>query len=142
MFEYIFHSTHCRAKIETTSCSILERQRQQQWSQTTHETTPYGFDDYGLVLANGEIIKDPSLAAMSLPQQHHYLYNFNPFFKSALQESEFFKVPNVFAQETHLFFSHSHLSLMKSSVGSNYWGHASVVNLRHLYGQTVIIVLL
>ncbi|KAK9935648.1 hypothetical protein M0R45_022741 [Rubus argutus] len=87
-----------RAKIETTSCSISERQ--QQWSQTTHEMTPYGYDDYGLVLANGEIIKDPSLAALSLPQQHHCLYNFNPFFKSALQESEFFKI-NKLQDEKH-----------------------------------------
>ncbi|XP_050374003.1 myb family transcription factor MOF1 [Argentina anserina] len=70
-----------RARIENTSCSIPERQ-QQQWSQTTHETAPYPFDDYGLVLANG----------VSLPQQQRYLYNFNPFLKSVLQESDFFKI--------------------------------------------------
>lgn len=75
-----------RARIETTSCSISERQ--QQWSQTTHETAPYSYDHYGLVLANG----------VSLPQPQHYLYNFNnPFLKSAFQESDFFKVPDCFA---------------------------------------------
>ncbi|KAL6187377.1 hypothetical protein ACLB2K_038776 [Fragaria x ananassa] len=79
-----------RARIETTSCSISERQ--QQWSQTTHETAPYSYDDYGLVLANG----------VSMPQPQHYLYNFNnPFLKSAFQESDFFKIHEKHEAKLH-----------------------------------------
>ncbi|PRQ41320.1 putative transcription factor MYB-HB-like family [Rosa chinensis] len=87
---YTNPSSSKRARIETTSCSVSEQQ-QRQWSQTTHETAPYTFNDYGGVLANG----------VSLPQQHHFLYNFNPFFKSALQESDFFKIDEKHELKMH-----------------------------------------
>lgn len=99
-----------RARIETRSSNLCERQKQEQEKErisceTEVSNDPYNFDDYMMALAERNGIKELALphhqyysattttttTAFSLPPPRHLYINLNPF-KYAVQESDFFKV--------------------------------------------------